>query len=545
MSPARSLRGIVVCALFHVSGLGALAHADDRLDKKIFLLGRALKNNDCQQALQMSDKLVAEYGEDASVYWARARSRACDGNFIDAWADMETYRRRGGADPGAEQTEAAIRAELYLVQLTISPKAVEVPDGFLEGVDVAVRDVRTGHVSRSGPGQYRVAFRPGTHTLSASHKSLPVSVQLPAIDAQAGVETELQVDMILQVGKLQVSVSPGEEAPHISVFWRPAGVAESAWTPLDREAGGFSAVVASQPVRLEIRSDKPRISRTQQDVVVAPGVVTTAQLRVESLPPATLQVGALDPTIEYWLTLPTGKVVAVAPNSVIETGAGIATFQSLGFAQSSGQLTILRGDSDLPLPRAIELDHPNWGSPLPLLVAPSATVDDVTGKVRVYGTSGPSFAITVPRVAPGELRRVALTPATVPALQAHAELRVAKQALVRSRKRMWVSGGATLLCAGVAEIAFISSRNAAEDARQLDEPSDLETYRKLSSRAASRAQVATVGMWAGFAGLGLTTTFTVQSLKSAETHRKAAAAFDAARKVPWTAPSTVGGGVGQ
>ncbi len=514
-------------------GLSAPALADEKLDKKLFLLGRALKNNDCQQALEMSDKLVDEFGDDESVYWARARSLACMGNHFRAWLDMEKYREMGGSDPAAVETDNEIGANIEVVSMRVEPQAVEVPADFMDGVRVTVSGQHA--VVTDGPGQYRMALAPGPHQVRVAHSDLPVAPWSDQFVAEGGNKRSLVATPVMQIGDLVVQLQPADEAGNVQVAWRSGGSpADAEWTALTPAgAGQFTGRLAAGPVELQVQPRDPRIGWATGAVTVEPGARTDTELTVARLEAATLRVGDLDPALSYTVTLPTGEVREVVAGADIETGAGEARWAVEWENDGEGDFTVAPGSAALALPRGVELTSAAWEGPQRWLLENSTEAGDVTVQPSLGGEL--DFAVSVPSLRPGEVRQLSLDIPAVPALQSHAAMLDARGDWKKSRRQTWLAGGATALLAGFTGVTLSQALAAADEAKGLSDPGDADTYADLVDQTASRAQLANIGLWSGVAGTGLTATLTWRSLGRSKQHKARVDEFEAARKVPHVA----------
>ena len=522
-----------VCLIGLSLGFSAPAFANDRLDKKLFLLGRALKNDDCQQAVEMSDKLVAEFGDDASVYWARARSRVCMGDYVGAWSDMRTYRDMGGSDAGAFETSATVQAGIEILTLRVEPRALELPEDFMAGVVVSVSGRHA--MVRDGPGRYRIALEPGQHNVLVMRVGLPVTPWDKVIEAKAGRQREVVATPVVRIGRLVVRIEPADEASNVHLAWRPRSSTDDAeWTPLTADGSGrFIGRLAAGEVDLKVQPLDPRIGWASGSVAIVPGVETETSLTVNRLEAATLRVGDLDPALGYTLQLPTGEFREVEGAVDIETGAGQAGWAVDWEISREGTVALEPGNTMLPLPRAVELTSPTWQHPQRWMFDPSAESDDASVEPIISGRHG--FAVTIPDLAPGELRRVVLDPPDVPALRSHAAMLDARRDWQESRRHALLAAGATTLLAGFTGLTLSLARTSAEKAQGLTESSDADTYAKLVEQTAVRDRLANIGLWSGLAATGLTTTLTWRSLGKSKTHKAHADQFDAARKTPHVA----------
>ncbi len=289
------------------------AQAGDELDKKLFLLNRALKNMDCDQAEEISGKLVAEFGNDPGAHLGRAKSLMCSGRYLEAWESMESY----GELRGDARLAAAVNAELMdnvgVVELRIRPKneapgGGAIPPAYFEGVQVVVEG---DNITRMrSEDVYKIAVLPGSHRVTVSDSSIPSASwsETVTFEAKAGSNPSVVVapvfrgfDARVQAGALAPAFRYVLRAPdgkeHViaagtTVVVEPGGAAVQAeWQGLTR-SGALQLVPGNQPLPL------PRAV----EVVGGPWTTPQRWMFDPTLSPASEQVTARVPGTEIDLS---------------------------------------------------------------------------------------------------------------------------------------------------------------------------------------------------------------------------------------------------
>lgn len=102
--------------------------ANDALDKKLFLLKRAIKNNDCGQGLEMADKLIEENPDYKDFWMIKAEFLEClEKDPFSVYLSYERYVELSGSDPNALEKMRALEKELYSVRIHIGVEKGDVP----------------------------------------------------------------------------------------------------------------------------------------------------------------------------------------------------------------------------------------------------------------------------------------------------------------------------------------------------------------------------------------------------------------------------------
>lgn len=556
------------------------AHADDRMDKKLFLLNRALKNKDCDQALSVARGLVEDYPQTASPQLALAKSLLCRGDVEESFDAMELFTSYGGSP----KEGAPVRADIAKVAATVTlsiEAAVWLPPVEREGFVVTVDGRKRAHL---GPiGAYRFALRPGSHSISVSHPRFGGASSLwdKTIVAVAGKTVNEVVSVRPDVAIVVVRVYPESAAASVDVTALEDGApvrllpcAEfwSADRPADCEQreDRFALVRPGATFVATAIPKVPTVNRAS-GAVVASSASQVATLALASREPARLTVGAFKTPVRYVLELPTGALPvidvsdidagagevgwtmtpvgtsAIPPERwVLQTPSRIGTTSptpassattsgkpSAASSSLSGTFDVPAGRSALPLPRSVHLlvGAEEFG----LLAPPANSAGDVEFVVPLVGRRGSderpySVTIRVPGLAPGEHRTLVLPVTEVPAMQAAlGATRVERSVEQQRRAAVGFVGGAVLggVTAGVFARRASVAKAASETARS---PEDYEGYKRslAQNRSGVGASLAAAGVSAG-----LSVVFIVRASSADARVDRAWAAVDEAGAVPF------------
>lgn len=213
------------------------ARAGDDLDRRFLLLDHVLEAGDCQQALLLSDKFVAEHGDVPDVFMARARSNVCGGDYASAWEDISEYRNAGGDERQASAMDARIIGELVV---RLEPAE--------EADNLRVLWKREGSRGKNawspletmGDGTFCIRFPAGQVDLRVE----PSSPHLGPASGQAVVEPAGVTETQIQVPRLPAaSLTVGDLDPELAYKLRlPTGTERTIEAGSDVQTGAGDAV---------------------------------------------------------------------------------------------------------------------------------------------------------------------------------------------------------------------------------------------------------------------------------------------------------------
>jgi hypothetical protein len=533
----------------------APARADEKLDKKLFLLERALKNGDCGQALSVANTLVSEFPAAPAAQLSLAKSHLCAGDPVRAFDAWARFGALGGRPADGADVRAQILERAAIVTVRLDPDVGWLPPGAVEQFTYSV-DKRV--VGRFEGGQTaQLALSPGAHSLSVAHPALPGAPWLQDVAAQPGLELELVARPKPEVGVVVVRVDPPEAAEALTLTVRatPEPVAPL-FACADHWGAGRPAVCAAKgdklllvargsAVAVEGVPSGPTVERAAAQVV-ATDARHELTLKVKRRAPAQLLVGPFELPVEYTFSLPHADV-AVRPGASIAASAG-----AIGWAMKptggdawrgaealTGSFVAPAGESAAPLPRGVIFA--GFGQQQAVLVAPSVGPEPavVQAPVLVDGGQPPdghrTMAMRVPNLAPGELRSVKLEGLSIPAVDAWRSAQRAVKAEPRMRALTITSAGLGAVAGVVAGGSLLRAQQYAEAARGLesvDSAGQVE-YDELVAKGQRLLKVTQVSAGVSLTGLLGAGGFGWGWIRSKPKAAAAMQRYDEARSVPF------------
>lgn len=194
------------------------ARADDALDKKVFLMKRAIKHGDCDQARDLSAKLLSEFPKEPGAQLARGLTNAdCLNMPALAWANFQEFLRIGGDLSAIESKLSEVEAKISRVNLTINAPGFDADILGEKGFGLSLpRDAAS---VQDEPSKFRVAFMPSELNLSIVHQS-PILNQKRTVEGTPGSFEDLVVDIEaaqLTFGDLDPQIKMKLRTPHLKV----------------------------------------------------------------------------------------------------------------------------------------------------------------------------------------------------------------------------------------------------------------------------------------------------------------------------------------
>ena len=440
------------------------AHANDALDKKLFLMGRALKNGDCGQALEVSEKLLVEFKEQPGPHALRARTELlCTGKYPKAWYHFAKYLEKGGERASVKDELEETLAKIGRVDLVINPRGGEIPADFDRGIKLQVPDGTAG--IKDGPRHYRLAVWPGRHTFGMKNSRAGFFGQ-STIEVPAGTLQNLTLEPKSPLFELTIRVESSQDTSGVVVKAQSDAVSKE--VVLERKAPDvYGGLVHHGSVNVTIESQNPLISGAQLDVVGYPSEPLDKLIKLKTLEPAEMTVGTLDPKILIYAALPHGKTLSVKGDTLISTGSGEAKWSAIldpkmnAWEQSAVEhrFSVPTGRSSFPLPGAVELVSGGEVVHRQLLAPQSDVYKPITLTVPGAANAKDTFAVSLELRRPGQFERVTLNLDKVPAVSAY---RASRELMARQR---YVAGGAvgSAVLAGAAVILAGSYKTRAEN----------------------------------------------------------------------------------
>ena len=109
--------------------LMSVSFADDALDKKVFLLKRAIKNNDCGQASEMVNKLLDENPTYSEFWKTKAEIDQClNASDFDRYLSYDKYVETGGSRSEVDTEMSDLESRLYSVRVNITSDQGSIQD---------------------------------------------------------------------------------------------------------------------------------------------------------------------------------------------------------------------------------------------------------------------------------------------------------------------------------------------------------------------------------------------------------------------------------
>jgi hypothetical protein len=415
-------------------GLPASSLASDAMGKKAFLLSRALKNNDCLQARELSTKLIDEFPKEEETNRLQAQTLLqCSTDFPQAWKYFQTYIEMGGDSAKVRDDYEKVLMQVARVDVVLSPKGFQIPTDFDSGVQLTWPT--TAAAIRDDARHYRLALMPGTYSIGFAHEKQVFEAITKEASGVAGSSTSMVFEPVTDLTKVTIRVESSLDKSGVTVRAGSAGVYPGKLVGVSD--GVFEGYLKSGEI--EVRLNSSNILQLPRTVSMngKPGEEIQKNVPMRTLEAATVSVGTLNRRFKLSVDLPHGKTVLPYSNQTLETGGGEASWAVHLSSPGDGGVTVHEqltrrfvippGSSQLPLPSAVELTV-NGAIGHRMLFAHTDQAEEKEFMLDVPGTKGKdSFAVLLQAGAAGEVKGVALHLIDVPAYRAYSDWRGIKK----------------------------------------------------------------------------------------------------------------------
>lgn len=169
----------------------AQAEEQGDLNKRKFILERALKKGDCNQALEMAEKLVAQQPGDVGLLSILGDTKVCLGDWTGAWSAYRDYLDNGGEAARIAEGMEQVEAHLGTAEISVGvASGLSLPPW--EQVAIAVDCAPPKGVVESNPGTYLASgLNPGSCGIQVRAPELDQGIA--RVDVQAGQRSQVTI----------------------------------------------------------------------------------------------------------------------------------------------------------------------------------------------------------------------------------------------------------------------------------------------------------------------------------------------------------------